>query len=64
MSGEPAQKKSPVISIGVPVYNTERFIGEALDSLLAQTFTDFEIVISDNTSTDRTGRDLPGIRLA
>lgn len=45
----------PAASIGVPVYNTERYIGKALDALLAQTFTDFEIVISDNTSTDRTG---------
>jgi glycosyltransferase involved in cell wall biosynthesis len=36
------------------VYNSERFLTEALDSLLAQTFEDFEIIISDNASTDGT----------
>ena len=45
----------PLLSIGLFVYNGERFIGEAIDSLLAQTFTDFELIISDNASMDRTG---------
>lgn len=44
----------PQISIGMPVYNGEKFINEAIDSVLAQTFTDFELIISDNDSTDRT----------
>lgn len=44
----------PIVSIGMPVYNGERFIREALDSLLAQTFTDFELIISDNASMDAT----------
>lgn len=42
------------VSIGMPVFNGEPFIQEAIDSLLTQTFTDFELVISDNASTDRT----------
>jgi glycosyltransferase involved in cell wall biosynthesis len=42
------------LSIGVPVYNGEKFLADALDSLLMQSFTDFEIIISDNASTDRT----------
>lgn len=42
------------VSIGMPVYNGEKYIREALDSLLAQTFTDFELIISDNCSTDKT----------
>jgi glycosyltransferase involved in cell wall biosynthesis len=46
--------KVPQISIGMPVYNGTKFIREALDSLLVQTFTDFELIISDNTSTDAT----------
>ena len=46
--------RSPRLSIGIPVYNGESFLAQALDSLLAQTFHDFEIVISDNASTDRT----------
>jgi len=45
---------SPKLSIGLPVYNGERFLAQALDSLLAQTFRNFEIVICDNASTDRT----------
>jgi glycosyltransferase involved in cell wall biosynthesis len=45
---------SPQVSIGMPIYNGELFIREALDSLLAQTFTDFELIISDNGSTDAT----------
>lgn len=42
------------VSIGLPVHNGEKFIREALDSILAQTFTDFELIISDNASTDGT----------
>jgi glycosyltransferase involved in cell wall biosynthesis len=45
---------TPRLTIGMPVYNGGRFIRQALDSLLAQTFTDFELVISDNASQDNT----------
>lgn len=44
----------PLVSIGMPVKNGELFIREALDSLLAQDFTGFELVISDNASMDAT----------
>lgn len=44
----------PTVSIGLPVYNGERFLSEALDSILGQTFADFELIISDNGSVDRT----------
>jgi glycosyltransferase involved in cell wall biosynthesis len=44
----------PRVSIGLPVYNGERYVAETLDSLLAQTFGDFELIICDNASTDRT----------
>jgi glycosyltransferase involved in cell wall biosynthesis len=47
-------KPAPAVSIGLPVYNGERYLAEALDALLAQTYTDFELIISDNASTDRT----------
>ena len=47
-------KASPRLSIGLPVYNGERYLAQALECLLAQTFRDFELVISDNASTDRT----------
>ena len=42
------------VSIGLPVYNGERFIRNSIDSILSQTFTDFELIISDNASTDAT----------
>src|ERR1035437_2690330 len=45
---------SPTASIGMPVYNGEKYIREALDSLLAQTLADFELIVSDNASTDGT----------
>jgi glycosyltransferase involved in cell wall biosynthesis len=44
----------PRVTFGVPVYNGAKHIRSALDSLLAQTYTDFEIVISDNASADDT----------
>ena len=44
----------PILSIGMPVYNGARYIEAALDSLLAQTWDDFELIISDNASTDDT----------
>jgi len=47
-------QKNPRVTLGMPVYNGENFIREALDSLVAQTFTDFEVIISDNASTDKT----------
>ena len=48
-------KKLPTISIGLPVYNGEESILNALNSLLKQTFSNFELIISDNASTDLTG---------
>src|SRR5438132_4412320 len=44
----------PKISIGLFVYNGEKFLRKRLDSLLCQTFTNFELIISDNASTDST----------
>lgn len=42
------------VSIGLPVFNGERFLAAALDSLLAQELKEFELIVSDNASTDRT----------
>src|SRR5512145_868606 len=44
----------PRVSIGLPVYQGARFIRNALESILAQTHEDFELIISDNASTDGT----------
>ncbi len=42
------------LSIGLPVYNGEKYLEAAVRSLLAQTYSDFELIISDNASSDRT----------
>jgi glycosyltransferase involved in cell wall biosynthesis len=45
----------PAVSICLPVYNGENYVAAAIESMLAQTFADFELIITDNASTDRTG---------
>lgn len=45
---------SPRVSIGLPVYNGQRYIRQAVESVLRQTYPDFELLISDNASTDGT----------
>lgn len=45
---------APRVSLGLPVYNATRYVRQALDAVLAQDFTDFELIISDNGSTDDT----------
>ncbi len=47
---------SPTISIGLPVWNGARYLADAIESILSQTFTDFELIISDNASTDDTAQ--------
>jgi GT2 family glycosyltransferase len=44
----------PAVSVCIPVYNTERFVGDAVRSALSQTYQDFEVIIVDNASTDTT----------
>jgi glycosyltransferase involved in cell wall biosynthesis len=47
-------RSAPTLTIGVPVYNMGAYLKEAVESVLAQTFTDLELIISDNASTDET----------
>lgn len=49
-----AGNSNPPVSIGLPVHDGENYLREAIDSLLAQSYTDFELIISDNASTDST----------
>lgn len=49
-SGNPS---APRVSIGMPVYDAQAFLPAAIESVLAQTFGDFELIICDNASTDR-----------
>ena len=46
--------RGPRVSIGMAIYNEEKYLRESLDSLLAQDFADFELIISDNASEDAT----------
>jgi len=45
----------PCVTIGLPVWNGEHYLAGCIEALLAQTFQDYELIISDNGSTDRTG---------
>jgi glycosyltransferase involved in cell wall biosynthesis len=47
-------ERPPRVSVGLPVFNGERYLARALDSLIGQDFEDFELIISDNASTDGT----------
>ena len=47
-------RATPRLSVGLPVYNGEDYLTESIEALLGQTFEDFELIISDNASTDGT----------
>ena len=48
------QTSKPMVSVIIPAYNAEKYLGEAVRSILAQTFTDFELLIIDDGSSDNT----------
>jgi glycosyltransferase involved in cell wall biosynthesis len=50
----PDQSSLPTVSIGLPVFNGEKFLAEAVESLLSQTYSNIELIITDNASTDKT----------
>ena len=56
MAMDDQSAENPRLSIGVPVYNGAKFLRATLDSLLSQTFAEFELIITDNCSTDSTDR--------
>lgn len=53
-NGNALQRTGPAVSLVLPVYNGERYLAEALDAILAQSFTDFELIAVDDCSTDTT----------
>lgn len=55
-------KQTPAISVIMPVYNGEPYVYEAVDSILNQTFTNFEFIIIDDASTDKTRNYLDSIK--
>ena len=48
------KSSNPLVTVLMPVYNGERYLTEAIESVLNQTFTDFEILVMDDGSTDNT----------
>lgn len=54
------ENRPPKVSVVMAVYNGQRFVREAIDSILSQTFSDFEFIIVDDASSDRTPRILDG----
>jgi len=48
------QQKTPLVSVCIPIFNGSEYIREAIDSVLAQTLADWELVVLDNASTDDT----------
>ena len=52
--GNNTNSHNPKISVGIPVYNGEKFIRKSIESVLQQTYGNFELIISDNASTDST----------
>src|SRR5437870_5545962 len=47
-----AAKKCPTVSVCMPVFNRARYLAQALESVLAQTFHDFEVIVCDDASTE------------
>ena len=53
LKNDAAQINRPAVSVVIPLYNAEKYIGECLTSLLIQTFQDFEVIVVDDCSTDK-----------
>ena len=51
----------PAVSVLMPVFNAERYVGEAIESILCQSFADFEVVVIDDGSTDDSPNILAGL---
>jgi hypothetical protein len=57
----PVEVPAPRVSVVIPVFNCERFVAEAVESVLAQSFRDLELIVIDDGSTDRSGEIVAGL---
>ena len=48
--------KNPLVTIGIPAYNASHYLGDCLSSILNQSFADFEVIVTDDGSTDSTAQ--------
>lgn len=55
--------ENPLVSILIPVYNREKYIGEAIESAINQTYKNIEVIIVDNCSTDNTWKILQDLSM-
>ena len=55
------KSKSPAVSIIIPMYNTEKYITQCLESVAGQTFTDYEVIVIDDCSTDNSVKVVEGL---
>lgn len=56
-----SEKRKPLVSIIIPTFNHGHYLGRALQSVINQTYSNWELIVIDNYSTDNTGEVISGL---